>query len=465
MGATELGIAQPLEADSPSGPATRVRYLILGLATANALLLYLDRMCMTTIVHSPVFEAEMKLGEENVGAVLSYFFLAYALGQLPAGWLADRFGARRTLGCYVLLWSLFTASSGLAVGLTFLLVMRVGCGLSEAGAYPASGRLVRNWFPLSQRARASGIVAAGGRFGGTIAFFLTAILVTAFGSWRSVLWLYGAIGLALGGLSWALFRDTPAEHPWANDAERALAWTPAERADAAARTGFPWLSLLTHRGLWALNLASFASNVGWAFLVTWFPKYLSDVHHLKLVNANVYTTILLGFGMFGMFAGGWLTDAASRRWGLRWGRRVPFLICASLAAMAYLTCLRLDTPIAVTVACCLVAFLNDCMVPAVWAFGQDVGKRFTAAAFAWSNAWGNFGAAFLARVMPWVLHHFDWRDGHNQPNWHAAFLFCAGAFAVMALASLGLDSTRPLGASEPLTVGFPVIYHRPTEEP
>ena len=74
--------------------ATRVRYALLGVATANAFLLYLDRICMTTVVHSPSFFREMGLDDKHVGNVLSSFFFAYALGQLPAGWLADRFGRR-----------------------------------------------------------------------------------------------------------------------------------------------------------------------------------------------------------------------------------------------------------------------------------------------------------------------------------------------------------------------------------
>ena len=83
------------------------------------------------------------------------------------------------------------------------------------------------------------------------------------------------------------------------------------------------------------------------------------------------------------------------------------------------------------------------MVPAVWAFGQDVGRRFTAAAFAWSNAWGNLGAAFVARLIPWVLKRYD-----PNHNYHAAFIVTATAFAVMALCSLGLDGTKPLQAED-----------------
>src|ERR1700761_8457710 len=97
----------------PASSATHVRYALLGVATANAFLLYLDRICMTTVVHTPSFLHELRLDEGNVGDVLSSFFFAYALGQLPAGWLADRFGPRRMLVAYIVLWSCCTAFTGL----------------------------------------------------------------------------------------------------------------------------------------------------------------------------------------------------------------------------------------------------------------------------------------------------------------------------------------------------------------
>ena len=123
---------------APGHAATRVRYLLLAVATANAFLLYLDRICMGAVVQSASFQREFGLAKEHVGDVLAAFFFAYALGQLPAGWLADRFGPRRMLVTYILLWSLFTALTGVVGGLLGLVVVRLACGLAEAGAYPAS---------------------------------------------------------------------------------------------------------------------------------------------------------------------------------------------------------------------------------------------------------------------------------------------------------------------------------------
>jgi len=113
---------------------TGVRYALLGVATANAFLLYLDRICMAAVVQSASFQQQMALDKQSTGQVLASFFLAYALGQMPAGWLADRFGPRRMLAVYIAVWSLCTALTGFATGLLALVTVRCACGLAEAGA-------------------------------------------------------------------------------------------------------------------------------------------------------------------------------------------------------------------------------------------------------------------------------------------------------------------------------------------
>ena len=101
-----------------------------------------------------------------MSVVLSSFFWTYSLGQVPAGWLSDRFGPRLMLGIYLAVWSLFTGLLGLAHGMVALVALRLGCGLFEAGAYPTAAGIVRNWMPFERRGLASGIVSIGGRFGG-----------------------------------------------------------------------------------------------------------------------------------------------------------------------------------------------------------------------------------------------------------------------------------------------------------
>ncbi len=164
-----------------SEPATRptgVRHLIVLLLTLMSVLLYLDRFCVSFA--GDYIKEDLGLSQTQMSWFLSLFFWSYALSQVPAGWLADRFGARLMLSIYVVAWSLFTAQMGLAAGFTMLLFARLMCGITQAGAYPTAGGVISRWVPLSKRATASAWVGLGGRIGGAMAPILTAFLMVVF---------------------------------------------------------------------------------------------------------------------------------------------------------------------------------------------------------------------------------------------------------------------------------------------
>ncbi len=155
-----------------------VRYRVIFVCMLMAVLLYLDRFCIS---FAEVFiKDELGLSDEQIGILLGSFFVSYALCQVPSGWFSDRFGARKMLTIYILMWSLFTAMTGLATGFIMLLIFRLGFGLSQAGAYPTSANIVSKWMPLTERGFASSMVTVGGRIGGALAPVLTAFLIILF---------------------------------------------------------------------------------------------------------------------------------------------------------------------------------------------------------------------------------------------------------------------------------------------
>ena len=163
--------------EAPSRPSG-VRHLIILLLTLMSVLLYLDRFCVSFA--GDYIKEDLGLSQTQMSWFLSLFFWSYALSQVPAGWLADRFGARLMLSIYVVAWSLFTALMGLAAGFTMLLFARLMCGITQAGAYPTAGGVISRWVPLSKRATASAWVGLGGRMGGAMAPILTAFLMVVF---------------------------------------------------------------------------------------------------------------------------------------------------------------------------------------------------------------------------------------------------------------------------------------------
>ena len=106
MSAPPAAVPLTLSASKP----TRVRYGVLGFTLTLTAIAYLDRVCIATA--APAMKADLGLTDVQMGYVFSAFTLAYALFEVPSGWLADRFGARRTLTVCGLVWSLTTIATG-----------------------------------------------------------------------------------------------------------------------------------------------------------------------------------------------------------------------------------------------------------------------------------------------------------------------------------------------------------------
>jgi ACS family glucarate transporter-like MFS transporter len=156
---------------------THIRHVVVASASLMSLLLYLDRFCISFV--EMYIQEDLGLTNTQVGWMLSAFFWTYALGQVPSGWLTDRFGSRLMLTLNILMWSLLTGLTGAVSSFAALLVLRLGFGFAQAGAYPTASSIVSKWIPSSRRGTASGIIALGGRVGGFLALFASGYLLVA----------------------------------------------------------------------------------------------------------------------------------------------------------------------------------------------------------------------------------------------------------------------------------------------
>lgn len=438
--------AAPRPAPSDPQAPTHVRHWVVGVTTLTSFLLYLDRACLGEIVIADSFQADLGFTKDQRDTILSAFFFAYALFQVPSGWLSDRFGARGMMALYVAGWSLFTALTGLGTGLLSMAIWRAGCGLAQAGAYPTSSGLLSRWVTYQTRGVASSIVAFGGRIGFALAPKLTVLLIAVTGSWRPVLWLYGGVGLGVAWMFWFVFRNRPEDHPRVNRAEHLLIEhsRPADVPSPHGRASrLPLSHLLASRSMWLNSTSQFFTNVGWAFLITNMPEYLKTAQHVGDAERGTMGTVALLVGMAGMLFGGRLTDAMTRRLGIRWGRSLPVALSRFVAAAAYFMCLGLEQPWFIVAAFAVVAFATDVGGPAAWAFAQDAGGKHVGSVLGWGNMWGNFGAALCPKVVGWILAAYD-----TNGDWHEVFIALGISFVLSGLAALGMDASIPIVPEE-----------------
>src|SRR5437899_7754748 len=162
-------------------PPTRVRYLVIVFAVALAVVTYIDRVCISQA--APLISRDLHFSKEQMGYVFSAFVLAYALFEIPSGYLGDRFGARKVLMRIVIWWSFFTAATGSAWNFTAMVFTRFMFGVGEAGCFPNLTKAFTTWLPPEEPVNAQGILCMSARWGGAFTPPLVA-MVLHFVSWR-----------------------------------------------------------------------------------------------------------------------------------------------------------------------------------------------------------------------------------------------------------------------------------------
>lgn len=196
----------------------KYRHRALTLLATLSVLTYLDRVCIS--VAGPRIQTELSLSPQDWGLVTGAFAIAYALFEVPSGYLGDRFGARAMLARIVLWWSAFTTLTGFVSKLWSLVIIRFFFGAGEAGAYPTASTSVFRWFPEAERGRAFGVIFLSSQLGGAIAPLLIVPLQVHFG-WRASFYVFGVLGVVWASAWWRWYRNDPHEKTGMTDQERA----------------------------------------------------------------------------------------------------------------------------------------------------------------------------------------------------------------------------------------------------
>src|ERR1035437_1121404 len=168
------------------------RWYILVLISLMCLITYLDRVNISTA--APVISKEFGFDKITMGIIFSAFVWAYAMFQVPGGWLGDRFGARNLLTIIVSYWSVMTVATAAATGAVSFVVIRFLFGIGEAGAFPGATRAMQLWYPRQERGFVQGMTHSASRIGAAIAPPIVVLIMTAFG-WQSVFYISGAVGI------------------------------------------------------------------------------------------------------------------------------------------------------------------------------------------------------------------------------------------------------------------------------
>ena len=336
----------PLQNPTPAG--RRFRWSNCGLLFFSVALNYIDRNIIG-ILKQPL-SRDLGWSETDYAHIASAFQFAYAFGYLFGGRLMDRFGVKRGLPFAVLLWSIAAAAHGLCallptsetitISLAWLslgafvvpltvfgfMSARIALGLAEGGNFPGAIKTVAEWFPVRERALATGLFNAGTNVGAIICPFAVPRLYAAWG-WPATFYVTGALGLVWLAL-WRWLYDNPDQHRRLSAAERAYIRSDQPVVEEKKVT-VPWLSLFGYRAVWAYLAASVLAGPVWNIYMFFLPDFLQKNFKLSLVAVGDWTALFYFIASFGGVAGGWLSGRLlSRGWSLNAARKVTMLCCA-----------------------------------------------------------------------------------------------------------------------------------------
>jgi len=403
------------------------RWYILVLICVMYLITYLDRVNISTA--APVISKEFGFDRITMGVIFSAFVWAYAIFQVPGGWLSDRFGARPVLATIVAYWSVMTAATAAATGALSFIVIRFLFGVGEAGAFPGATRAMQLWYPRSERGFVQGITHSASRLGAAIAPPLVVLIMTNLG-WRSVFYICGAAGLVWAVWWFISYRNLPEEHGMVNRAELGHIRGIDEKGQVKEAyiekkaASVPWGTLLKSPNMWAIMCAYFTYVYClWIFL-SWLPSYLVDFRHFTLLKVGIFASLPLFAGVIGDTVGGLATDWLLKTTGnTKFARRsvaivgmigcCVFIVPAALTADAY------------TAVYCLTAamFFLECTIGPSWAVPMDVGGKYSGTVSGMMNMAGNIGGALSPLVFGFLVQYGNWQ----APFIVAAALLVAGS--------------------------------------
>lgn len=403
------------------------RWYILAMISVMYLITYLDRVNISTA--APEIAKEFGFDKITMGIIFSAFVWAYAIFQVPGGWMSDRFGARPVLATIVAYWSVMTAATAAAVGSVSFVALRFLFGIGEAGAFPGATRAMQLWYPRQERGFVQGITHSASRLGAAIAPPIVVLIMTNLG-WRSVFYICGAVGF-IWSIWWFLsYRNLPEEHGMVNSAE-------LERIrglDAQGninkpvmeekRASVPWSTLLTSPNMWAIMCAYFTYVYClWIFL-SWLPSYLVEFRHFTLIKVGLFASLPLFAGVIGDTVGGLASDWLLRKTGnTKLARR-------SVAIVGLLGCAVFIVPAAMTenaytAVWCLTGamFFLECTIGPSWAVPMDAGGKYSGTVSGMMNMAGNIGGALSPLVFGVLVQYGNWQ----APFIVAATLLVIGA--------------------------------------
>lgn len=392
---------------------TRTRYLILLMLFLITTINFADRATIS-IAGSSIQKA-LGIDAITLGYIFSAFGWAYVLGQIPGGWLLDRFGSKKVYAASIFTWSLFTLLQGyigefsIETAVVLLFLLRFTVGLAEAPSFPGNARIVASWFPTKERGTASAVFNSAQYFATALFAPLMGWIVYSFG-WEHVFIVMGALGIVFSFV-WMKVIYSPKDHPLANEAEVRYIAENGGLVDLDDKrvkkdSGPKWdyiRQLLCNRMMIGIYLGQFCINALTYFFLTWFPVYLVQERGMTILKAGFIASLPAICGFLGGVLGGVFSDMLLRRGNsLSVARKTP-IVLGMFLSMSMIICNYVEADWMV-VSFMALAFFGKGIGALGWAVMSDVSpKQIAGLSGGIFNTFGNLSSISTPIVIGYII--------------------------------------------------------------
>ncbi|HEX8540772.1 MAG TPA: MFS transporter [Pseudomonas sp.] len=416
---------------------THVRYLILFMLFLVTTINYADRA--TIAIAGSSLQKSLGIDAVTLGFIFSAFGWAYVAGQIPGGWLLDRFGSKKVYALSIFTWSLFTVLQGyvgefgVSTAIVLLFLLRFMVGLAEAPSFPGNARIVAAWFPTAERGTASAIFNSAQYFATVLFAPLMGWIVYTYG-WQHVFIVMGSIGIVFS-MIWMKVIYSPREHPRINKEEFDHIANNGGMVDMdqdkvkGSKSGPKWdyiRQLLTNRMMLGIYLSQYCINGITYFFLTWFPVYLVQERGMTILKAGIIASLPAICGFIGGVLGGIISDYLLRKGhSLTFARKAP-IIGGLLLSTSIVACNYVDIEWMV-VGFMALAFFGKGVGALGWAVMSDASpKQIAGLSGGLFNMFGNIASITTPIVIGYII------SSTGSFKWALVFV---GANAVVAVFS------------------------------
>ncbi|MBV9828063.1 MAG: MFS transporter [Alphaproteobacteria bacterium] len=421
-------------------PARATRNFLLILCAMHVIL-FVDRVNLAAAAET--IKDDLGLTNIQLGVAFSAFNYAYAPFQLVGGWIADRYGSRRTLAVCALAWALTTMATGAVSGLVTLFAVRFALGMGEGATLPAATRALSRWTSEDARGFGMGVTHAAGRVGAGVTAPIVAFLL-ALMSWRMIFVLLGLFSAVWAVWWFWYFRDDPRDHGSLSEVELAALAGPNAPASATPNA-VPWRRLVPR--MVPMMLTYFCMGwTGWLY-VTWMPSLFSKNYGIDMKKSAMFYAATFLCAMIAEFVGGILSDHLLRRTGRKSiARTLMVTVCLLLALCALIPAILLHALIPGVISFTLALFFLDLAITPMWIATMDIAPEWVGSASALMNAAGAVAGILSPVVFGLILD----RTG----SWTMPFGVSMTLLVLGAITAFWIRPDRQLAAEPVRSLNF-----------